>query len=65
MALADVEADAGEGVAGFEAHEEDVAWLDAVGVGGGEEAGAGACWVEEGDLVLRYGFDGVGTCFGG
>ena len=32
MPLPDVETDAGEGIAGFEAYEEDVAGLDAVGV---------------------------------
>lgn len=67
-AAADVEADAGEGVAGCEGCEEDVADAGSVGVGAGEEAGAGAGGVEGCDVGFVDGGDGEGVvvaCGGG
>lgn len=48
----DVEADAREGVAGFQAHEQDVADFGGFGIGAGEESGAGAGGIEDGELML-------------
>ena len=64
-AAADVEADAGEGVAGREGCEEDVADAGDVGVGAGEEAGAGAGGVEGGDVGFVDGGDGEGVVVAG
>lgn len=65
MPLPDVEHDARVRVAGLEAHEQDVARLDAVDVLRGEEARAGAGRVERGDLVGGDLFDRVAADFGG
>lgn len=55
----DVDAHAGIRVAVAEPHEQDVADAGAFGVGFGEERGAGAGWVEEGDLRGLDAGDGV------
>jgi len=65
VALLDVQAHAGEGVAGFLAHEQDVADAGAVDVLLAEEAGAGAGGVEGGDLGGGDGCYGVGAVFAG
>lgn len=62
-AAPNVDADAGEGVAGALAHEEYVADACAFGVVFCEEAGAGAGWVEEGGLRGGYGLEGFGAGF--
>tara|TARA_R110002003_G_scaffold534_6_gene20247 strand:+ start:26987 stop:27352 length:366 start_codon:yes stop_codon:yes gene_type:complete len=59
----DVDADAGERIAGALAHEQDVADARAFGVVFCEEAGAGAGGVKERGLGGGYGCDGVGAGF--
>lgn len=59
----DVDADAGEGLAGALADEEDVADAGALRVRAVEEAGAGAGGVVKGELGCGEGGDGVGAGF--
>lgn len=63
VALADVEADAGERVAGLLAHEQDVADAGAVGVCGVEKTSTSAGGIEGFDLRGGQGADGVGALF--
>jgi hypothetical protein len=65
VALLDVEAHAGEGVAGLLAHEKDVADAGAVDVVFAEETGAGAGGIESSDLCGCDCSYGIGTAFAG
>ena len=61
--MLDVEAHAGERIAGLLAHEQDVADAGAVDVVWAEEAGAGASGIEDGQLRGGDGCYGVRAVF--
>lgn len=62
---ADVQAHARERVAGLLAYEQDVANVCAVWVFLAEEAASGAGWIEDGELGLSQGGDGLFACLCG